>query len=292
MYLPLNEEFLPPIVSCQKAYDVSYVYEQGSGVSNEDRLLIQDGVYGVFDGATSLESRGLVDGLTGGAMAAHIAADTFRGSDESLFDLAVEANNRIALAEVAAGVDMRRRESLWSTSMAVVRVVEGQLEFCQTGDSLIMAINNDNSHSLLTPELDIDKETMKLWQGAGGATSKSIYSTLRQQIRKVRLQMNRDYGVLNGEPEAAGFLNHGRVSLDSVSDIILFTDGLYLPKKDPGEPTDWAAFSSLYKQNGLGGVKKYVKDLQDRDQDLRVYPRFKLHDDIAAVSVHFNSKAS
>lgn len=288
MYLPLHEDFSSPVISYPKTNEVSYVCEKGSGLYNEDRLLVGDGVYGVFDGATSLEAMGLTVGLTGGAMAAQIAADTFKDSGADLFDMAVEANNRIALAEVAAGVDLKRRESLWSTSMAVVRLTNGQLEFCQTGDSLIMAINSDGSHKLLTPEIDIDGETMKLWQRSAGIAEESIYSTLRQQIRKVRLQMNRQYGVLNGEPEAVSFFNHGRVSLDSVSDIILFTDGLYLPKKDPDQPTDWATFVSIYRAEGLGGLKHYVKELQRQDPNLTRFPRFKIHDDIAAVSLQLD----
>ncbi len=38
--------------------------------------------------------------------------------------------------------------------------------------------------------------------------------------------MNLTYGVLNGEPRAMDFFNHGRKSLDQVKTVILFTDDL------------------------------------------------------------------
>lgn len=38
--------------------------------------------------------------------------------------------------------------------------------------------------------------------------------------------MNLTYGVLNGEPQAMDFFNHGRKSLDQVKTVILFTDDL------------------------------------------------------------------
>lgn len=292
MYLPLNEELLSPVPSRHDDLEVFSVLEQGSGVTNEDRLLVGDGLYGVFDGATSLSGKDRrYMGFTGGAMAAQIACDTFQSEEDALFEMAIEANRRLAIAQVSCGVDMEKRENIWSTSMAVVRLDGNQLEYCQTGDSLILLLYNDGSHTLLTPELDIDAETMKLWQAAGDDRSHTIYSLLGEQIRKVRLRMNRDYGVLNGEPEFFSFLRYGTLELSSVSDILLFTDGLYLPKREPSEPSDWDSFAGIYRENGVAGLRKHVRDLQASDPSLKNYPRFKLHDDIAAVSLHLNSAA-
>ena len=292
MYLPLNIDFLQPLSIPTQRYSVDSIHEQGSGESNEDRLLLGDGIYGVFDGATSLGSKERFDGLSGGAMAAHIAKDTFLHTEENLYDAALEANRRLAIAQVSAGKDLSSRDSLWSTSMAVVRIDGNQLEYCQTGDSLIMLMYKDGSHGLITPEVDIDRETMMLWQTLSAREQKetgSIYTSLGAQIRKVRLEMNRSYGVLNGEPEAAGFLAHGNISLSSVTDILIFTDGLYLPKKDPSQQSDWATYTRLYKEKGLAGLKDWVKSLQSSDPSLNVYPRFKIHDDMAAVSLSFTS---
>jgi len=289
MYLSLNEDFLCPAVSPSSGFHITSILEQGSADCNEDRLLLGDGLYGVFDGATSLGSKELFEGLTGGGMAAQIAKDSFSNCTESLYEAGVDANRRVAIAQTSVGKDMSSRENLWTTSMAVVRVVGSQLEFCQTGDCLIVLMHRDGSHSLLTPEIDIDCETMTLWKelNSGEKAESTIYNELRQQIRKVRLQMNRDYGVLNGEPEAITFFNHGSVSLTSVTDVLLFTDGLYMPKNNPEAPSDWSGLVEQYKAGGLNGLRDYVRKLQRSDPALTLYPRFKMHDDIAAVALQF-----
>jgi hypothetical protein len=97
--------------------------------------------------------------------------------------------------------------------------------------------------------------------------------------------MNIRYGVLNGEPAALDFLRHGYEELDNVSDILLFTDGLFLPRENPLEDSDWCSFVNLYRQGGLQAVRDHVRYLQRQDPTLKKYPRFKLHDDIAAVAI-------
>jgi hypothetical protein len=290
MYLSINEELSPTSAYEVTGYRVDSLYEKGSSKMNEDRLLLGESLFGVFDGATSLKEKNLTDGMTGGAFAAQIAQDTFSSTEASLFDTAVEANRRIGLTQVASGVDVNERDTLWSTSMAVVRIQGGQLEYCSTGDALLMLIYEDNSYSFLTPDVDIDRETLMLWKKLNSSTKskkKSIYTALNKQISKVRQQMNREYGVLNGESEAVDFIGHGTCDLTGVTDILLFTDGLYLPKEEPGQASDWMMFTDLYQQQGLQGIKDHVRSLQNSDPDLTLYPRFKLHDDIAAISIDF-----
>ena len=275
-----------PVADAQ--YQVDTIYEKGSSEINEDRLLVGSDLYGVFDGATSIDSRKLIRGTTGGALAAQIAKETFLASEAGLFDAAVDANRRIRLAQVGAGLNVNARHTLWTTSMAVVQILGDKLEYCQTGDALIVLLYEDGSSHFLTPEVDIDRETMVLWQKLNSNTKSeksSIYTALNQQIRKVRLQMNREYGVLNGEPEAVDFIHHGTQSLVGVTDILLFTDGLYLPKTDPVELSDWTTFIDLYQRESLEGIRDKIRFMQNSDPELTIYPRFKLHDDIAAIAL-------
>ena len=291
MYLSINEELsLAPPVSELTGCHVDTLYEKGSSSINEDRLLVGESLFGVFDGATSLEKKGLTeDGMTGGAFAAQIAKDTFSGAVGNLFDTALEANRRIGLAQVTAGVNVNERETLWSTSMAVVRILGGQLEYCSAGDALIMLLYEDDTYTFLTPDVDIDRETLivlKEFNTCVRSKRKALYTAFNKQIRKVRLQMNREYGVLNGESTAADFIHYGTCDVAGVTDVLLFTDGLYLPKEDPNQNSDWAKFVDLYQKNGLQGLRDYVRSLQVSDPDLTVYPRFKVHDDIAALSLN------
>lgn len=292
MYLSIREEMYPVPVFKPDTRHVESLFEKGSSSINEDRLLVQKSLYGVFDGATSLKKTdSLQEGMTGGALAAQIAKDTFLDVDGSLFETAVEANRRIGLSQVAAGVNVDARETLWSTSMGVVRILGERLEYCSAGDALIMVLYEDNRYVFLTPDIDIDCETLILWKKLSACAKnkrKSIYTALKQQIRKVRLQMNREYGVLNGESAAADFINSGSCDLTGVTDVLLFTDGLYLPKEDPNQMSDWGKFVDLYQAQGLRGLRDYVRSLQISDPDLSVYPRFKVHDDIAAIALRLS----
>lgn len=289
MYLTTEQLTAPRTSRCRSSFEVETLLEKGSGELNEDVLLEAGDLFGVFDGATSLDKRLFDDGLTGGLLAARTAALVFQQERSSLSQLAEKANRSIRDALQKQDVSMEERHRLWSTSMAVIRLGMNRLEYCQTGDALILLILSDGSYKVVTPDIDIDGETLQLWQNSRIKPSVSIHDLLAEQIQRVRLQMNISYGVLNGEPEALNFLRHGYEDLDNVSDILLFTDGLFLPRKNPLEDSDWRSFVDLYRQGGLQAVRDHVRYLQREDPALKKYPRFKLHDDIAAVAIKLSN---
>ena len=272
-----------PVTSSPSITEMT-IHEQGSGTCNEDFLLKDGNLYGVFDGATSLENSPSRSGLSGGFQAASIAAATFRHHVGPLAQAAEVANHRIRTAQGYDRIPSDQRLRLWSTSLAAIRLHGSSFEYCHTGDCMIMLLHHDGSHSLLSPELDIDSETLTLWQQSPDS-GQPIHSLLAEQIARVRLQMNVCYGVLNGEPEAMNFLRHGHHSLAGVADILLFTDGLMLPKADPKDRTDWQSFANMYCRGGLGAIRDHVRTVQQTDPACRCYPRFKVHDDIAAIAL-------
>ena len=284
MYLSTDQLSIACPSAPQPLYVVETLHEQGSGEQNEDVLLWSEALFGVFDGATSLDKYCDPDGATGGLCAASIAAATFENHSGSLPQAAEEANRLLREKQIRCGIPLDQRQRLWSTSMAVIRMHATTFEYCHTGDSMIMLLYRDGGHSLLSPELDIDSQTLELWRNIA-SDNQPIHSLLADQITKVRLQMNVTYGVLNGEPESIHFLCHGRASLAGVSDILLFTDGLLLPKAEPGRPSDWGAFAGLYRKGGLAAIRNHVRALQREDLTCRRYPRFKAHDDIAAIAI-------
>jgi hypothetical protein len=62
---------------------------------------------------------------------------------------------------------------------------------------------------------------------------------------------------------------------------------LFVPKKDPGNRDDFDLFSRLFQKGGLPHLKDVVRDIESSDVGCREYPRFKPHDDIAAISLSF-----
>ncbi len=285
MYLSTEQRTFANLSRPVHTHKVRSFWEKGSGQFNEDVLLEAGGLLGVFDGATSLDKRRFQGGLTGGLLAARTAAQSFQGNQSRLDQLAKEANESIQTAQMKEGIGLDERHKLWSTSLAVVHLAGNQLEYCQTGDALILFVLKDGSYKVITPDIDIDRDTLQLWKEMQVSPDALIHEILAEQIRKVRLEMNISYGVLNGEPEALNFIHHGYENLTDVSDVLLFTDGLHLPRENPYEEHDWQSFVELYRLGGLHLVRDHVRHLQQQDPACRKYPRFKLHDDIAAVAI-------
>ena len=285
MYLSTEQRTFANLSRPLHRHKVKSLLEKGSGEFNEDVLLEEGDLLGVFDGATSLDKRRFQEGLTGGLLAARTAAQAFQGNRCSLDQLAKEANQNIQNAQLDESIGLDERHKLWSTSLAVVHLDGNRLEYCQTGDALILFILKDGGYKVITPDIDIDRDTLQLWKEMQVSPDALIHEVLVEQIHKVRLAMNISYGVLNGEPEALEFIRHGYEDLTDVSDILLFTDGLQLPRENPLEEQDWQSFVELYRQGGLQLVRDHVRHLQLQDPACRKYPRFKIHDDIAAVAI-------
>lgn len=259
--------------------------EQGTGRLNEDCLVVRDNLLAVFDGATSLSPALYENGLTGGWLASHIAAQTLRESKAPLPDLVRRANSAVRVAMRERGVLLHVKENLWSTSLAAVRMQDDHFEWAQLGDATVLVILQDGTHEVLAGSMEHDRETLTMWQAVAHTATRPIGQTLIDQIRRVRATMNMDYGVLSGEPEAMNFLRHGHRTLHDLSDILIFTDGLTLPRPDPSVATDFTPLVDLYLTGGLQAVRDHIRAVEAADPFCRAYPRFKTHDDIAAVAL-------
>jgi hypothetical protein len=265
--------------------ETEHILVQGSSDINEDTLLLGADIFGVFDGATSLTGAHYGLRKTGGMLASSIACSVFAKNCLPLVDLARGANNAIFEEMRLHGVDLSARESYWSTSAAVVRIRDKGLEWIQTGDSFIILIYNDNSYKVLGELADQDYETLSLWKKEAEHSSFLIHEALKEQIKKTRDGMNRSYGVLNGEKEAVGFLRSGIEFLTDVKEILVFTDGLNIPVEMPEREKNFDHLVELYLRLGLQGLHQHIRELEKEDPACKKFPRFKCHDDIAAISI-------
>ena len=262
-----------------------YILEKGSGKLNEDHLIAEGNIFGVFDGATSLDKKTFENGKTGGFLASSAARSVFIKNHFTLVELAKGANQAIYRRMLDHGVDLTRKENLWSTSAAVIRIKDNMLEWVQTGDAYIILIFNDNTHKVLVEQDDHDYETLCLWPEKQKHCASEAKTLLADQIRKKRCEMNLTYGVLNGEDKACDFLHHGRESLDQVREVLLFTDGLSIPTKIPEKKRNFTPLVHLYQALGLAGLKNRIRQIEALDPECSIYPRFKPHDDIAAIAI-------
>jgi len=259
--------------------------EQGSGEVNEDVLSVENDLYIVCDGATSIGKVPELPVASGGQQAAAIVAEVFSENDRSLEEMARRSNRRIHEAMGQWSVDPDDRTALWSTSFAAVRFDGDYLEWAQSGDCLILLVKQDGTGELLVDPPGHDTGTLKKWKEIGPDVKGSIHDVLAMEIAEVRRAMNRDYGVLNGEASALDFVKYGLHELSSVKDILLFSDGLWLPTESPEEPLDTAAIIALHDHVGLSGIKDRIRTIQERDPRCCRYPRFKKFDDISAIAL-------
>jgi hypothetical protein len=264
---------------------VEHILEKGSGFVNEDTLVMEKNLFGVFDGATSVDSVFFEKRKTGGMIASSSAGSVFSKNHYPLLELARSANRAIFDEMINHGVNCSARETLWSTSAAVIRIKEREIEWIQTGDSYIIVIYEDDSYKVFTEKDDHDFETLSMWKCMAGCCSAPIGEALSGQIKKIRSEMNRSYGVLNGEKEAEQFLRSGIEPLENVKQILLFTDGLHIPDKIPQKKKNFDCLVEHYLSCGLKGLKDYIRELENMDPECKIYPRFKCHDDIAAISI-------
>lgn len=262
--------------------------EKGSGRFNEDELAFNDTTCVVCDGATSLQraAEQCLPGTSGGQQAARIGAAAFTAANGiDLHESARRANELIRAQMLKAGMELNRREQLWSTSLVAVRIHNHRVDWCQIGDCMILLIFNDGSSRVLTPLPAQDEQVLKNWQAIGADKQGSIHQILAAEIAAVRRQTNRTFGSLNGEDEALDFLVQGSFEDERISDILLFTDGLFPPNPDPAMSFDQDKLVSLYRSAGLGKVRDYIRGVQRDDPRCLRYPRFKMFDDIGAIAL-------
>ncbi len=272
-----------------RTFRVETLEDAGSRAGTEDALLVRAASFGVFDGATSLTAGSDGAGPRGGAMAARIALDVFAaGAQRSLVELAHDSNRAIAVAMDRARVDRARPENRWGTTAAVVRLGGDALEWVSVGDSVIVAVFEDGAFRPLAPMHDHDRTTKRLVASLR-VPATSLREQLRDDLLAVRSLANVDYGVINGDPAADRFVVHGQEPLERVRHLLVFTDGLLLPRTDPDGEDDLAPLVARFEESGLVGAKDLVRNLESGDPDCRVYPRFKPHDDIAAVALTFET---
>ncbi|WP_028577762.1 protein phosphatase 2C domain-containing protein [Desulfomicrobium escambiense] len=261
---------------------IEHILEQGSGARNEDCLIMDGNIFGVFDGATSLDGACFGDGESGGSLASSIAGQAFLRNHHPLLRLGVEANDAIRAGMESRRVDMSSRRGLWSASAAVVRLRDGAVEWFQTGDCQVVFIDGDGGFRLPAVREDHDYSTLCMIRERG-----RFHPEVQALIETVREGMNRDYGVLNGEREAIGFFRAGTEPVGNVKSVLLFTDGLDVPCSSPARKKDYSCLVGMACELGLRGLRDHVRGREAADPDIEYYPRFKMHDDIAAVAIHF-----
>jgi serine/threonine protein phosphatase PrpC len=268
---------------------ITHITHTGIRDLNEDKVLVNQAqkVFGVFDGASSLDSYLSDDGKTGAYIAASIAADAFANTVENIKDTAIIANNHIEEAHLNAGVDLTRNVNRFGTTAAVIKVAKDHVDLLQVGDSVILLLYKNGHSEAPLGYHDHDIQVMREWRQLADSGASNIRDIVADDVIKLRESANIAYGMLNGDKRLRNFLKTGRSSLKDVTTILLLTDGMFIPKADPDAAENWEEYARLYQQKGLEGIYALVRNKELSDPGLIKYPRYKLHDDASAVAIDF-----
>lgn len=268
---------------------VDSITDKGSSKLNEDTFVInnKNNLFAVFDGAGSLTPFNDKDGRTGAFLASNIAKEVFENSDkEDLVKLAFGANLKISEAMIKHGIDISDKLNLWATSVAAVKIKDNSFDWIQVSDTLILVIYKDKRYKLLVNDYDHDRETLMLMKRLSEQGVENPRAAITKPLEELRRQLNISYGFLAGEKNIK-FLHSGTESLSEVRNILIFSDGLLIPKSDPNENDDIDKIVREFYKSGLKGWLEYVRAIEKNDPLLKKYARYKQYDDATAIAIYF-----
>ncbi|KGX85609.1 protein phosphatase 2C domain-containing protein [Pontibacillus marinus] len=272
---------------------------KGVGELNEDSLIINDemALYGVADGVSSLVPFKSDDNLTGGYIASNEVKRYFEHLhqinhlSEDLF--VINRNLREKMEE--NGIDMVKKEQLWGTALAQVRVNENGVEFIQTGDCMILAVYQDDHVRPLThlQTEHLESKVLNRWKELvhnGVNNRDDLMKEVKDTLVSNRMKSNtpEGYGVLNGEEDAIHYTEYGKINKIGLKYLILITDGLFLPSESvPAAENYWGYVAQSLLHKGLEQYANDLIELEESDPECLKYPRFKKSDDKAGLVITF-----
>jgi serine/threonine protein phosphatase PrpC len=263
---------------------------------SEDRMLINHDawIYGVFDGATSLDGFHDQAGISGGAIAAEVARMEFQSlkKDENLVQWISHANESINTVMLQNWVNMVDKTRRFGSTVSLVKLEKTWIEYLNIGDSTIIIEFADWTIQIIQEEQDHDQEALQKWDEFKQQWVEDVrkHPRIVELLGKIRNQSNITYSVLNGEviPDT---LFHSWIipnpPNNPIKNIALFTDGFEVPSywKDKNWATKF--MKKLTSKDGLEQIKDMIALETEWDPDCVKYPRFKKQDDWTCVLIRF-----
>ncbi|MFC4559702.1 protein phosphatase 2C domain-containing protein [Virgibacillus kekensis] len=278
---------------------VKSVIYRGVRELNEDSVILNDGIslYGVADGVSSITPFTSRDNLTGGYIASNEVRRYFEelSSYSNLRNDFSIINTRVQDMMKEYDIDLSRKEQLWGTALALIKITPSGIDFIQTGDCMILAIYQDDSVRPLTrvqteplEELAINKWRELIHKGIDKQEELKKYVKDILISNRNRSNTPDGYGVLNGDNDAIKYIEYGKINRNGLKHLIVTTDGLF-PSKECVQESEsyWDYLAHMILSRGL---KQYAEDLiklEDSDPECLRFPRLKKSDDKAGILIDF-----
>ncbi|SHI00378.1 hypothetical protein [Virgibacillus chiguensis] len=158
---------------------------KGVSECNEDAVIINDNisVYGVADGAC-----------------------------DSFLDDFAKINMQLQTKMKEYSIDTSKKEQLWGTALALVKISPNRIDFIQTGDCMIFAVYDSGFVRVLTRAQTefLEGVAINKWKeliDKGIHKQKDLREGVEDVLISIRQRSNTfaGYGVLNGENDAVDY---------------------------------------------------------------------------------------
>jgi serine/threonine protein phosphatase PrpC len=274
---------------------------------NEDAFSItqsKDVLYTcVFDGNSSLKPIEALGEITGARFASHFLSPLFSNIapvHNSAKQIMIDMNSQL-LQEVLKfeGTNTEDTHTLPATSATILIIdsVKKKISFSHIGDTFFI-VYYENGHSRLLTNDKIkpfDEATFKAIKKV--AKVKNISPKLATKDPTIRSMLvkryteydNRadgsGYGELNGQANALQYIQTESLSTEKIKSVLIGSDGVIPQGWNIDEENDRQKFRAIIENEGMEGLIKIKKSLEDSDPNFENYTRYKHSDDATAVYI-------
>ncbi|OLN24124.1 hypothetical protein BTO30_01550 [Domibacillus antri] len=288
---------------------IESVYIRGQHSINEDAYVMneQKKLFAVMDGATGL-------GGLPGSMAAEIVKQSLdTPGDQTLLQKVITGNKLLGEAvekKTCRSISSIPKYERSTCGLAAIQLQDRTMDFVSAGDCMLFVQYKNHSIRMLTFD-QIDKldalsirKMQQLWEQKAAETETHPNELSMEEMKKILeeirtgiaplLRTNRDklntedgYGIIDGSPEAAGFLETGSLPLLDAKKILLLSDGLkiHTKKEHPSQSDEWLKSAQMAFEKGLHHLADQIIKIEESDPSCYEYPRLKQHDDKSGILI-------
>ncbi|WP_172461028.1 PP2C family serine/threonine-protein phosphatase [Priestia endophytica] len=233
---------------------------------SEDAYVINEkqNIYGVFDGATPVTPFQNSKGQNGAYLASRCFQAYFTEEvrqEESLLESVVKANKKLLEMMKSHHISVHKKEELWSTCVALIKLEKEKIQFAQLGDSMIVMENKEGKVTVLTKDTvkgigsrAKQKREMERLRGKEKHDEDFYKKNLLYSLRYNRTLANtpNGYSVANGKEEVRKYIQYGEIQKNEVSCLLLVSDGFFHPSE---------SLETTYQHIRSGGLERYAHKL-------------------------------
>lgn len=284
----------------------------GGTVPNEDRVTITENAAWVLDGTSGATGRNLTghpesDGVWYVDTIDEYLRTAISDSDRSLEQIICDAVEHVTMAydtvleqhsptvkhsidvETAVGV-----ADIPGATIALVRWNTDTIEYFCLGDSVALFDTSDTLERVFHGDPEQFDATSRdkiatLQKEHPDESRQKILDRARPHIQSVRQlrETPGGYWTLGMNPLCVRFADTGEYSKHRVETVYLYTDG-FDPLVELFDVFDsWGSAVEFINTNGLATAVEKLRTVESADSELTMYPRLKVHDDIAIAKLDF-----